>query len=95
MTKKQLYEDAIEMYKEALAISSKNRYSVYVGIANCCRLKGDYETALNYFDTVMSNQPSLLKETGIKLIICLVELQLYDKAMAQIETVEVANPDLV
>ena len=88
LAKKHQYDEAIEAYKQAISIEAKNRYSVYMGIGNCYKQRGDHESALNYFNTAVANAPELLRELGTKRAACLVELKLYEKALEEIERVK-------
>lgn len=85
--KRKLYDDAIMNFSEAQVMNSKIGLPVCVDIANCYRLKGDYQTALNHYDKVFLTNPQLLSESGIKRVICLVELQRLDEALQSIDSV--------
>ena len=72
-------------------MDSKNKFSVYIGIGDCHRLNGDYQLALNNYNMVGLNQPSLLRELCLKRVMCLLELKHPDKALAEIDIVDSLN----
>ena len=65
---------------------------MYLGIADCHRLKGDYQIALDNYTLVGANQPTLLKEVSVKKAICLIELGNTEKALSELDIVEITEP---
>ncbi len=82
-----MYSKAIDEYKEAINMDSRNKYSVLLGIADCHKLNGDYQLALNNYNLVATNQPNLLKDIYLKRVMCLLELKHPDKALSEIDLV--------
>ena len=89
LVKKHHYDEAIQKFEEANTMDTKNKFSVSLGLADCYRLKGEYKLALNNYNFVTVNQPILIKEVAVKKAICLIELKQFEKAITEIDLVEV------
>lgn len=65
----------------------KNKCTVSLGLADCYRLKGDYQNALENYNYVSLSQSHLQKDLSIKKSICFIELKAFEKAIAELDLV--------
>lgn len=63
LAKKKLYDEAIKQLIEAQLLNPKISSSVCIDVANCFKLKGDNQSALNYYDKLLLASPELFRRT--------------------------------
>jgi tetratricopeptide (TPR) repeat protein len=74
----------------AIKIDSK-KLSGYIGLGDCCRIEGEFLTAIQNYSTVLKQDDSVFEIIGLKRAICYIELKQYDLAEEDINRILEVN----
>ena len=68
-----------------------HKYSGYIGLGDCYRVKLDYVNAIKYYSIVIDQEEHLLEVIGLKRVVCYVEQRQFELATNDVERVGYSN----
>ena len=78
--------DAQKDFLKAIEIN-KDKFSAYIGLGDCNRIRGDYPAAIKNYSIVIDDDEQLMEIIGLKRVSCYIELKEFTKAIQDIEKV--------
>lgn len=84
--------EAQKDFLKAIEIN-KDKFSGYIGLGDCFRVKGDFANAIKNYSKVLEDDQQLMEVVGLKRVYCLIEMKELTKALHDIEKVQGVHRD--